>query len=173
MIKIQKLDNFLEPNLRMIFIYIGFPFVLGFLQSLNSFINLRTFLMMIFCLLISIACFVLVKSKKALIVDERRLFNGIVFYQKILLRKEVDTNEYVIGSVKRLDKSSNNWLWFAPIMSLLKNFDGFSIQLHNENKNVIAKSQIWLSDKLKIYCIFIRYVSYTNRYPQAEKPTAH
>jgi hypothetical protein len=134
--KTINLDNFLDKNLRMIFLCLGIGFAFSFISSLNSFVSFSSSVITILLFIMTASSFVLIKLKKAIVEDNGLLFNAVTFANQIVFYKKIDTDIFVYGNVKRLDKSQGMWLWFGPITGFLREYNGYTIILYNESKSI-------------------------------------
>jgi len=133
--RIIKLDNYLDKNVKWIVLYIALFFVFSLLNSFKQPITFFSSIIILLNLVILSLLYVGFKLKKSLIFENRQLFNALVFNEIILKKVLIDTKKFNSGKIKKLEQSNSFWPFFGPITALIREYNATSIILLDSKKN--------------------------------------
>lgn len=155
--KILKLDYYVVPPVRLYILIFGMLLIFHSFLTNESYLTFNLLIIKTFQLCAGLTISGIGFLRKTLVFENKYLYNTLTLFDKVIFKKEIDTNLWSIGSVKRLDKTTGNWWAWEFRLRLFREYNGFSIYLHNEVKNLNVRLVSLLdADKLNEAIEFIQ-----------------
>lgn len=130
---IVQLDYYVIPPVRIYMMIFGVFMVMSFPFNNEAYMNFGLYAMRLLTFCAGVFVLVLSVTRKSLLVEHGNVYTALTFYDKILVKRFVDTRVFDKGTVERLNKSDVWSISFVP--KILREYNGFAIYLQDEERH--------------------------------------
>jgi hypothetical protein len=133
--KILILDDYFDNNNKSLIFTLGLFLTAFLLNIISDYINLGRVINFVLFLSLITLLIIILRLKKSLIYKDNKLYNSIIFKNKVLVKAKIDTEKFSYGSVKKLEKTNEFWnLHTTVFATIFGETNAYSIILHSKNE---------------------------------------